>query len=304
MVYPTVKKFDPLIVKNIHINKNSVEAQVQAILQRNKVSSKDLLAAWLLRAISVIDLTTLSGDDTPSNVKRLCIKAAYPLTANTIKTVEGQKIRTAAVCVYPSRVQDAYSTIRRMGLVNELPVASVATGFPSGLYPLNSRLDEIKMAVSNGAKEIDIVLDRSLVLRGKWEELFNEVITMKEACGEAHMKVILGVGELGTYENVYKASMVSMFAGADFIKTSTGKEAVNATLPVGLIMCRAIRRYYKMTNKKVGLKPAGGIKTATDAVNWLVLVNNELGPEWLSPKLFRIGASSLLDVLEKSLNLH
>ncbi|XP_013194136.2 deoxyribose-phosphate aldolase [Amyelois transitella] len=299
-------KFDPAIIKNVHINKNSVEAQVKSLLNSNQVHSKELLTAWLLKAISVIDLTTLSGDDTPSNVKRLCIKAANPISVKTENNVtlvqQGKIIRTAAVCVYPSRVPDAYSTIRCLGLLEELQIASVATGFPSGLYPLSSRVCEIKMAVSSGATEIDIVLDRSLILTGKWEQLFGEIKAMKEACGDAHMKVILGVGELGTYENVYKASMVSMYAGADFIKTSTGKEAVNATLPVGLIMCRAIRRFYQMTGKKVGLKPAGGIKTAADAVNWLILVNNELGSEWLTPKLFRIGASSLLDVLEKSLN--
>ncbi|XP_063361547.1 deoxyribose-phosphate aldolase [Cydia amplana] len=293
-----VQSFDPSMFKNIHINRNSVDAQVKTILGKNPVTTTANLNAWLLKAITVIDLTTLAGDDTASNVSRLCIKAAHPLSAKLISDLglsEDEKVRTAAVCVYPNRVSDAYSTLKRMGLTDEIQVASVATGFPSGLYPLQPRLLEISKAVDDGATEIDVVLDRSLVLTGKWDVLYDEVAQMRKECGTAHLKVILGVGELGTYENVYKASMVSMMAGADFIKTSTGKEAVNATLPVGLVMCRAIRKFYQMTGHKVGLKPAGGIKTGRDAVNWLVLVHTELGPEWLDPKLFRIGASSVLD---------
>ncbi|XP_026751094.1 deoxyribose-phosphate aldolase [Galleria mellonella] len=303
MVLVIPNKLDPSMIKNVYINKQSVDSQVKTIIQNNPVYSKENYTAWLIKAVTLIDLTTLSGDDTNSNVRRLCIKAANPLSTDLCKHLKLKEctVRTAAVCVYPSRVIDAYSTIKRMGLTNDLMIASVATGFPSGLYPINSRLDEIKAAVFNGATEIDIVVDRSLILSGKWESLFDELQQMKTACGNAHMKVILGVGELGSYENVYKASMVSMFAGANFIKTSTGKEAVNATLPVGLVMCRAIRRFYQLTGIKVGLKPAGGIKTAEDAVNWLVLVHNELGVEWLTPKLFRIGASSLLDVVENYL---
>ncbi|KAM3962831.1 deoxyribose-phosphate aldolase [Aphomia sociella] len=303
MVQVIPNKFDPSILKNVYVNKKSVESQVKTLLNSNPVHGTENYTAWLIKAVTLIDLTTLSGDDTNSNVKRLCVKAANPLSTVLCNelNLEQNAVRTAAVCVYPSRVSDAYSTINRMGLTKDIMIASVATGFPSGLYPLNSRLDEITAAVTNGATEIDIVLDRSLVLTGKWEIMFDELKQMKKVCGQAHMKVILGVGELGSYENVYKASMVSMFAGADFIKTSTGKEAVNATLPVGLIMCRAIRRFYQLTGIKVGLKPAGGIKTAEDAINWLVLVYNELGLEWLTPKLFRIGASSLLDVIEKYL---
>ncbi|CAK1604098.1 unnamed protein product [Parnassius mnemosyne] len=293
------------ILKNIYVDKNTLESQIEIILKTHPVISKEHLNAWLLKTISLIDLTTLSGDDTRSNVVRLCLKAANPISTSILKRLklnDENKIRTAAVCVYPTRVADARDIIMKMGLTDTIKIASVATGFPSGLYPLESRLQEIKFAVENGATEIDVVLDRSLVLMGKWETLFNEVVQMRKACGKVHLKVILGVGELGSYENVYKASMVSMMAGADFIKTSTGKEAVNATLPVGLVMCRAIRNFYLTTGVKVGLKPAGGIKTAEDAVNWLVLVHSELGAEWLRPELFRIGASSLLDVIEKHLD--
>ncbi|CAK1553585.1 unnamed protein product [Leptosia nina] len=294
MVQLEFKKLDTSVLNDVYLNKTSIHAQVDKILQRNLVTERENYKKWLIKAISLIDLTTLSGDDTRSNVTRLCIKAAKPLPQLDIK------VNTAAVCVYPNRVSDAFDTISRLG--QNINIASVATGFPSGLYPIHSRIQEIEYAVSEGANEIDVVLDRSLVLTGQWEKLFEEVSEMKKACEAAHLKVILGVGELGSYENVYNASMVSMLAGADFIKTSTGKEAVNATLPVGLVMCRAIRRFYQMYGIKVGLKPAGGIKTARDAVNWLILVQTELGPEWLSPELFRIGASSLLGVIEKELS--
>ncbi|CAG4937381.1 unnamed protein product [Colias eurytheme] len=296
MVQIYSKTLDPSVLNDAYLNKYSIELQVKKILAKNLVIDKENYRNWLIKAVSLIDLTTLSGDDTRSNVTRLCLKAQRPLP-----NIE-PNIKTAAVCVYPNRVIDAYETLQKMGVTKEINIASVATGFPSGLYPLTTRLQEIKFAVSNGANEIDVVLDRSLVLTGKWDVLYDEVLQMKKECGNAHLKVILGVGELGTYENVYNASMVAMMAGADFIKTSTGKEAVNATLPVGLVMCRAIRTFYQMTNKRVGLKPAGGIKTARDAVNWLVLVQSELGSEWLCPDLFRIGASSLLNVIEKELS--
>ncbi|KPI97949.1 Putative deoxyribose-phosphate aldolase [Papilio xuthus] len=291
-------------LKNVYVNKNAVEKQIRCILNDYPVVENETMKPWLLRVISVIDLTTLSGDDTRSNVVRLCQKAANPIKQDILNKlgIDNNKLTTAAVCVYPARVPDAYDIIKQMGLTDTIQIASVATGFPSGLYPLQSRLQEITFAVSKGATEIDVVLDRSLVLTGKWDELYNEVVQMRQACGAAHLKVILGVGELGSYRNVYKASLISMLAGADFIKTSTGKEVVNATLPVGLVMCRAIRYFYQLTGVKVGLKPAGGIKTARDAINWLVLVYTELGPEWITPDLFRIGASSLLDVVVKSLD--
>ncbi|KAJ8732660.1 hypothetical protein PYW07_015259 [Mythimna separata] len=300
MVQPTSKVLEMGGLKKIYINKSQVEAQIKTILETHPVKD-DHLNAWLVKAVTVIDLTTLSGDDTRSNVFRLCVKAANPLPSETQEKLGlKESIRTAAVCVYPNRVKDAYEAMKLMKLTKEINIAAVATGFPSGLYPLETRLQEITYAVSSGATEIDVVLDRSLALTGKWDELYYEVQQMRKACNKAHLKVILGVGELGSYENIYKASMVSMMAGADFIKTSTGKEAVNATLPIGLIMCRAIRRHYQATGVRVGLKPAGGIKTARDAVNWLVLVYTELGPEWLTPKLFRIGASSLLGELINS----
>ncbi|CAH4019406.1 unnamed protein product [Pieris brassicae] len=284
------------ILIDVYLNKNSIEAQVNRILEHNLVFENKNYQQWLLKAVSVLDLTTLSGDDTRSNVRRLCIKADRPLSELNIN------IKTAAVCVYPSRVSDASDTINRMQK-QDVKIASVATGFPSGLYDIETRTLEIKYAVSCGAHEIDVVIDRTLVLTGQWLKLYNELKQMKEACKDAHMKVILGVGELGSYENVYRASIVSILAGANFIKTSTGKEAVNATLPVGLVMCRAIKRCYQDYNIKVGLKPAGGIKTARDAVNWLILVQSELGPEWVTPEYFRIGASSLLDEIKKELKL-
>ncbi|XP_045446496.1 deoxyribose-phosphate aldolase [Melitaea cinxia] len=295
MVRAYEQRLDTSVLKNVFIDKHSVESQINKILTKYSVTERKNYEKWLIKAISLIDLTTLSGDDTRSNVTKLCVKAAYPLNE------ENDTTRTAAVCVYPNRVADACDAIKRLGIAKEIQIASVATGFPSGLYPLQTRLQEIKFAIASGATEIDVVLDRSLVLMGKWETLYDEVVEMKKACEDAHLKVILGVGDLGTYENVYKASMVSMMAGADFIKTSTGKEAVNATLPVGLVMCRAIRHFYLKTGSKVGLKPAGGIKTSQDAVNWLVMIYSELGAEWLTPELFRIGASSLLAVLEKDL---
>ncbi|KAJ0179962.1 hypothetical protein K1T71_004553 [Dendrolimus kikuchii] len=293
---------DMKVLLKVFINKSSIHTQVQTIMDKNEVWGTEDTKYWLLKAVQMIDLTTLAGDDTQSNVFRLCMKAANPLSSKVIHKLKlSQNVRTAAVCVYPNRVSDAYTALSKLELNKVINVASVATGFPSGLYPLESRLQEIKFAISQGANEIDVVLDRSLVLMGKWDQLYLEVKEMKDACGNAHLKVILGVGELGTYENVYKASMVSMMAGADFIKTSTGKEAVNATLEVGLVMCRAIRKFYEMTGSKVGLKPAGGLKTPQDAINWLVLVHNELGEEWLTPQLFRFGASSLLDAMVKQL---
>merc|ERR1719382_1014557 len=183
----------------------------------------------------------------------------------------------------------------------DIPVAAVATGFPSGQMPLPTRLQEIKMAVADGAKEIDIVINRQLALEQRWTELYEEVKQMKAACGSAHMKSILAIGELGSMTNVYKASLACMMAGSDFIKTSTGKEGVNAILPVGLVMCRAIRDYHERTGYVVGFKPAGGIRTAKDAIAWLVLIKEELGDSWLNNKMFRIGASGLLLDIERQL---
>ncbi|KAL3319775.1 hypothetical protein Ciccas_001546 [Cichlidogyrus casuarinus] len=263
---------------------------------------------WLLKAISLIDLTTLAGDDTSSNVERLVLRALNPISKTTLQLlkddfdidVEGLGITTAAICVYPSRVRDAKNCFSRIRAA--LPIAAVATGFPSGQYPLETRLEEIRYAVKEGAQEIDIVINRSLVLDGDWQTMYNEVCQMREACGSAHLKTILAVGELETYKNIYIASMVCMMAGADFIKTSTGKETtINATLPVTYVMCCAIRDFQRMYNFKVGYKPAGGLKTFTDALKYLVLIKNVLGNEWLNSDLLRFGASSLLNSLDERL---
>ncbi|KAJ8918421.1 hypothetical protein NQ315_008118 [Exocentrus adspersus] len=295
---------------------NSVNVNLSAVneLAKKLVTARELKgeyrAAWLLKAITFIDLTTLAGDDTRSNVSRLCFKAAKPVAEDLLNRLGfdyngDSPIHTAAVCVYPSKVEDAVHTLTKMGMHERVKVASVATGFPCGQTPLKTRLEEIRYAVDKGAKEIDIVIDRSLVLTGKWETLYQEIQVMKEACGpNSHMKSILAAGELGTLENVYKASLVAMMAGSDFIKTSTGKETVNATLPFGIVMSRAIKEYYEKMGYKVGLKPAGGVRTAQDALSWLILVKEMLGNDWLRPDLFRFGASGLLGDLECSLYQH
>eukprot|EP00339_Tiarina_fusa_P002271 CAMPEP_0117016754 /NCGR_PEP_ID=MMETSP0472-20121206/13181_1 /TAXON_ID=693140 ORGANISM="Tiarina fusus, Strain LIS" /NCGR_SAMPLE_ID=MMETSP0472 /ASSEMBLY_ACC=CAM_ASM_000603 /LENGTH=295 /DNA_ID=CAMNT_0004720933 /DNA_START=22 /DNA_END=905 /DNA_ORIENTATION=- len=259
-------------------------------------------AAWLLRAVRLMDLTTLSGDDTRVNVKRLCHKAKIPVRQDLIAAmgVEGCNVTTGAVCVYPSRVPEAVEFLKG----TNIPVASVATGFPAGQTPLEHRLGEIRWAVEQGAHEIDIVLNRTLVLECKWQEVYDEVVAMRKACGEAHMKTILATGELGSFYNIYKASLVCMMAGADFIKTSTGKEPINATIPVALVMIRAIREYHERTGFKVGFKPAGGIRAAKDTLSWLALMKDELGDDWTQPDLFRFGASALLTDIERQLYHH
>lgn len=293
-------------VSSVHVNTPAVMRHAVDILSRRSLKGNHE-AAWLLRAVTCIDLTTLSGDDTASNVERLCAKATEPIAADLLEAMGFSKdnmITTAAVCVYPARVSDAVRTLTKLGCINRVGVASVATGFPSGQYPLETRLAEIQYAVSCGATEIDVVVDRSLVLTHQWEALYQEIQKMAEACGSAHLKVILAVGELGSLNNVYQASLVAMMAGAHFIKTSTGKETVNATIPVSIVMCRAIRDYYLKTGYKVGFKPAGGIRTAKDAINYLVLMKEELGTQWMFPGLFRIGASGLLADIEKHLYHH
>ncbi len=258
-------------------------------------------AAWLVNVIACMDLTTLAGDDTPERVRRLCAKARRPLSDQILAGLGlSQMPKTGAVCVYPTLVAPAIKALDGSGI----PVASVATGFPAGLMPLDLRLAEIRYAVDQGAAEIDIVITRAHVLGGDWMALYDEVAAMREACGAAHLKAILATGDLATLTNVHAASMVAMQAGADFIKTSTGKEAVNATLPVGLTMCRAIRDYRAATGHTVGFKPAGGMKTAKDALNWQVLMREELGRDWLRPDLFRLGASSMLADIERQLSHH
>jgi deoxyribose-phosphate aldolase len=286
-------------VMGAHVNKSAVERRVTSLPKRRTVK-KDWQAAWLLRAITCIDLTTLSGDDTPGRVRRLCAKARQPVRADMLDKLglNGEKITVGAVCVYPNRVKDAVEALRG----TNIPVASVATGFPAGQTPLPQRIGEIEQAIEAGAREIDVVIARNHVLTGDWHALYDEIKQFREACGNAaHMKTIIATGDLGTLKQVYQASLVAMMAGSDFIKTSTGKESVNATLEVSLVMVRAIREYLERTGHKVGFKPAGGISTAKQAMAWQSLMKEELGSEWLMPDLFRLGASSLLTDLERQL---
>jgi len=289
--------------KNACVNEPAVNDKVKQIVYKASTLQGDNRVAWLLRAITCIDLTTLSGDDTETNVEALCEKAVHPVELNFQWP---EQLHTAAVCVYPAKAKAAINALKSIqgedsDNENSVKVATVAAGFPTGQYPLASRLTEIEYAVSLGVNEIDVVIDRSLALAHRWEDLYNELVAMRKACGDAHMKTILAVGELPSLTDIYAASMIAMYAGSDFIKTSTGKEAVNATLPVGIVMCRAIRDFYRQTNKMVGFKPAGGIKTSADALQWLVLVKEELGNQWLNKHLFRIGASSLLDDIVKAI---
>lgn len=292
-------EFDEKLIQ-VSLNLSAIKKRAAEYGAR-RVVKKEHQVAWLLRAVNCIDLTTLAGDDTPSNVQKLCFKAANPIRADLLKSIgiEPKTLTTGAVCVYPARVGDALKTLTSLKMNERINIAAVATGFPSGQYHLETRLQEIRLTVADGATEIDIVISRTLALQGKWKELYAELKAMKEACGKAHMKAILAVGELGTLENVYKCSMIAMMAGSDFIKTSTGKEGVNATLVNALVMIRAMRNYITKTNYKVGFKPAGGIKTAKDACVWLSLMKEELGEEWTQNKLFRFGASSLLGDVER-----
>ena len=283
----------------IRINTPAVERRAATLPARRSLK-KDHQAAWLLNAVRCIDLTTLAGDDTPDRVARLCAKALQPIAADLLEALGVEGFTTGAVCVYPTMVAPAKRALGHSGI----PVASVATGFPAGLMPLNLRLAEILYAVEHGADEIDIVITRAHVLRADWAALYDELRAMREACGTAKMKAILATGDLKSLENVARASHVAMQAGADWIKTSTGQEGVNATLPVSLVMCRAIRDYRDQTGHVVGFKPAGGLRTAKDALNWQVLMAEELGRDWLRPDLFRIGASSLLGDIERQISHH
>ena len=260
---------------------------------------KEWQAAWLLRAVSVMDLTTLAGDDTPGNVQRLCAKARQPVREDLLEALgmAGRGLHVGAVCVYHSRVPDAVEALRG----TNIPVAAVSTGFPAGQTPLDLKLQEVRRSVEAGAAEIDIVISRAQVLTGDWQGLYDEVRAFREACGPAHMKAIVAAGELGTLRNLALASQVCMMAGSDFIKTSTGKEPVNATIPYGLVMVRAIREYHERTGHKVGFKPAGGIRKAKQALDWLLLMKEEMGVEWTKPHLFRLGASALLTDIERQL---
>jgi deoxyribose-phosphate aldolase len=282
----------------VRVNRSAVERRAATLGARRTVK-KEWQAAWLLRAVTLMDLTTLSGDDTPGRVRRLCAKARQPVRPDLIEAlgVQGLPIRVAAVCVYHAMIETAVEALAGSGI----PVAAVSTGFPAGLSPFQQRVDEIRASVRAGADEIDIVITRAHVLTGDWPALYDEVRAFREASGDAHIKTILATGELGTLRNVARASLVCMMAGADFIKTSTGKESVNAVLPVGLVMTRMIREYLERTGHRVGFKPAGGIRAAKDALTWLTLMKEELGRPWLGSELFRFGASTLLTDIERQL---
>lgn len=286
-------------VAAVRINAPAVGRRVQTLSARRGVK-KVFQAAWLLRAVQCIDLTTLSGDDTPGRVRRLCAKALHPVRADLQAALGVSDLRVGAVCVYHDMVAEAVRCVGPAGL----PVAAVSTGFPAGLSPLETRLREIELSVAAGATEIDIVISRRQALLHDWRALYEEVQAYRRACGPAHMKAILATGDLQTLENVARASWVCMMAGADFIKTSTGKEGVNATLAVSLVMVRAIREYHEQTGFRIGYKPAGGISSARLATQYMALMREELGPDWVVPELFRFGASSLLTDIERQLEHH
>jgi len=290
--------FSPALFAGLRINRSAVERRAATISKRRSIK-KDHQTAWLLKAVTCIDLTTLSGDDTAGNVRRLCRKARQPVRKDILEGLGASdlNIHTGAVCVYHNLIETAVKELEGSGI----PVAAVSTGFPAGQIPLDMKLAQVRASVEAGAKEIDIVISRAKVLTGDWKGLYAEVEAYRKACGDAHMKTILATGELATLTNVAKASWVCMMAGADFIKTSTGKESVNATLPVSLVMVRAIREYHRLTGYKIGYKPAGGISKAKDAIANLILIKEELGNDWLMPHLFRFGASSLLADIERQL---
>jgi deoxyribose-phosphate aldolase len=288
-------------VEDVRVNTSAVERRAATLVTRRTVK-KEWQIAWLLRAITCMDLTTLSGDDTDDRVRRLCAKGRQPLQQELVKLlgIADLNIKVAAICVYHTFVETALRAVEGSGI----KVAAVSTGFPAGLSPLDERVAEIRRSVEAGAHEIDVVITRAHVFGGRWQALYDEIATFKAACGTSHMKVILGTGDLLTLRNVARASVVAMMAGADFIKTSTGKEAVNATLPVGLVMTRAIREYAEQTGMAVGFKPAGGIRTAKQSLEWLALMKEELGTSWLDAELFRFGASGMLADIERQLEFH
>ncbi len=294
-------RFDAAWIDAVRVNRSATARRAATLPARRSVK-KAWQAAWLLKAVSMIDLTTLAGDDTAGRVRRLCAKARQPVRRDLLEAVgmADRGITTGAVCVYPTMVPHAVAALEGSGV----PVASVATGFPAGLIPMKQRVAEVRWAVKAGAHEIDVVITREHVLTGRYEALYDEVAAFREAVGDAHLKVILATGELGTYREVARASLTAMMAGADFVKTSTGKEPVNATLEVGLVMARTVREYAERTGHVVGFKPAGGIRTAKQALAWLAMIKEELGDAWLTPDRFRFGASGLLGDIERQLEHH
>ena len=295
---PEAIALDVSWVQATTINRSAVERRCASHVARRSVK-QDYQLAWLLRAITCIDLTTLAGDDTVGTVQRLCAKARQPVRQDLLDALgmTTKTVHVGAVCVYHEMIAPAVAALAGSGI----PVAAVSTGFPAGLSPFETRVREIELSVAAGASEIDIVISRRHVLEGNWQALYDEIKTFRAACGDAHMKTILGTGDMGTLTDVARASLVCMMAGADVIKTSTGKEPTNATLPVSLVMLRAIRDFHQRTGQIVGFKPAGGIRTAKQALDWLLLVDDELGREWLDASRFRFGASALLGDIERQL---
>ena len=295
---PEAIALDVSWVRATTINRSAVERRCASHVARRSVK-QDYQLAWLLRAITCIDLTTLAGDDTVGTVQRLCAKARQPVRQDLLDALgmTTKTVHVGAVCVYHEMIAPAVTALAGSGI----PVAAVSTGFPAGLSPFETRVREIELSVAAGAAEIDIVISRRHVLEGNWQALYDEIKTFRAACGDAHMKTILGTGDMGTLTDVARASLVCMMAGADVIKTSTGKEPTNATLPVSLVMLRAIRDFHQRTGQIVGFKPAGGIRTAKQALDWLLLVDDELGREWLDASRFRFGASALLGDIERQL---
>ena len=285
-------------VERVRMNRSALERRAGTIGARRSVK-KDYQLAWLLKAITLIDLTTLNSDDTDGRVERLCAKARHPLRQDILDRLDvgGLRILPGAVCVYHNFVKTAVNALEGTGI----PVAAVSTAFPHGLAPVETKIREIELSVADGAREIDIVIERGMVLRGDWQGLYDQIKAFRKACGDAHIKTILGTGELATQTNIAKASLVCMMAGADFIKTSTGKEKVNANLVTSLTMIRMIRWFAEETGIEIGYKPAGGIATAKDALTYMALMKEELGTHWLQPHLFRFGASSLLTDIERQL---
>ncbi|MFB9243156.1 deoxyribose-phosphate aldolase [Massilia antarctica] len=282
-------------VNQIKVNRNASDRRAASLANRRTVK-KEYQAAWLIKALQCIDLTTLGGDDTPGRVERLCMKALRPLRTDLMEALGVSNLTTGAVCVYHEMITPAAKILQ-----GRLPIAAVSTAFPAGLASMETKVREIELSVAAGATEIDIVITRQHVLMGNWQALYDEMVAYRKACGDAHVKAILATGDLLTLENVAKASWVCMMAGSDFIKTSTGKEGVNATIPVALTMVRTIREYHEQYGFQVGFKPAGGVATAKGALQYLTLMKEELGREWLEPHLFRIGASSLLTDIERQL---
>ncbi len=288
-------------VRRVRVNRSAAERRAASLVRRRSVKAEQQ-AGWLLRAVTMIDLTTLAGDDTPGRVRRLCGKARRPVRADVLEAlgVPPDEVAAAAACVHPTMTPTAREALGG----SPVRVAAVAAGFPSGLSPFGVRVEEVRAVVDAGAQEVDIVIARGAALAGDWDRLWREIAAFRDACGPAHLKVILATGELGTLAKAGQAALVAMMAGADFVKTSTGKEAVNATLPVGLVMARAVREYFRATGHRVGLKAAGGLRAARDALAWLVLVKEELGDAWMVPRLFRLGASTLLADVERQLEHH